>query len=152
MTSSNSSAHSHLFSSIRGRLLLLSVVFILALIAIPAIVYWKSTENEQAVLQIEEVGLPIPILTSRLISELNSVAASQRAYLLSADLRFKMERQVIWQKQIAPVRDSLNMLKKKLHRTDLVGRFDSVQVALKHYQKTQEEIDLFFEKIKQIFW
>jgi PAS domain S-box-containing protein len=145
MSSNQNFIRKNILNSIQGRLILFSSVFVLALIFIPAIIYVRSTENAHSIQNIEEVRLPLSLLTSRLLSEVNNTGSSQKAYIITKKPVFKKERLDTWAKSIYPLLDTLNTYRKNKEAKDIIGELEKATKFINEYENIERKIDNFFE-------
>ncbi|MEO1653307.1 MAG: hypothetical protein AAFU64_07165, partial [Bacteroidota bacterium] len=101
---------------ILGKVILLSIIFITTLTTLSLIVYYFNQNNTVIVDKVEMERIPVPILTSDIISATNQAAASQRAFIFSGKEYFKQERLRLWREEILPSWEDLSRL--KLHMKD----------------------------------
>ncbi len=151
MSSAKGLLQTRIFGSIRSQLIFFSAVFTASLVLIPLVIYVQSTENAKAAQKIEEVRLPISLLTTKLLTETTNASAAQRAYIITKEIQYKQDRQKIWTESIYPLVDSLERFRKELQNTAIDSTFAQALLLLKKYDKFQIEIDEFFEENIEAF-
>ncbi len=145
MSSAKGLLQKRIFGSIRGQLIFFSAVFTASLVLIPLVIYVQSTENAKATQKIEQVRLPLSLLTTKLLRETTNASTAQRAYIITKEAQYKREREEIWKKDIYPLFDSLEKFKKELQNTEIDSTFRQALLLVKQYEQFQKEIDTFFE-------
>ena len=130
---------------IKDKLILMTVV-VISILTIVSISITLQNSNTQAVLKsINNLRIPIPVTTSEIMSGANRVSASQRAYIMTSDIKYKNERLEVWNDQINPAKEKLSDIKRHISNQEFIHRIDSITNQLTYYEKLQNEIDEFFE-------
>ena len=127
--------------TIKGRIIAMTSVFLLMLIGFTAAVIIQNKQTQQISEKIVSFRLPVTLSANSILSGLNRVSASQRAFILTKDEAFRKERNLVWENQILPnlsllvaQRDGLSSERNKL-------RVDSIQVLISGYRVLQNDID-----------
>lgn len=120
------------------------LVFMLTMVIFTFIVTTQNLTALDAVDLIRKIRIPIPITTADVISGTNRVSASQRAYFMTGEIRFKEERLDIWENQIDPAIKNLISLKRLLNEEDQQNLKKAIVVAGK-YKDLQNELDQYYE-------
>ena len=120
------------------------LVFMITMITFTIIVTRQNHTALNTVDLVRKIRIPIPIATADVISGANRVSASQRAYFMTGEERFKEERLAIWESQIDPAIDHLISLKALLNGEDQKQLEEAIAVAGK-YKDLQDELDQYYE-------
>ncbi len=145
MSSNQNFIQKNILNSIQGRLILFATVFVSALIALNILSYVQGNRDFERIKKIREVKLPLSLLTSRLLSEANNTSSAQRAYIITKNSSFKIERLETWEYTIHPLLDSLNTYKDKPETKNIKDDLEKAMLLIKKYEDTQNKIDKYFE-------
>ncbi|OHX66481.1 hypothetical protein NH26_08990 [Flammeovirga pacifica] len=88
---------------------------------------------------------PITVMTSRINAGLDRVSAAQRGYFLTKDDSYKDERNSLWDTDILPAWEKLEILGKQLTSQDRRA-IDGLGILLKEYKHGQDDLELYFEQ------
>ncbi len=132
------------YKKITGKINLMALVILMAFAILLLVFYTQNSSMLTSLKTIQDLRVPFPIVTSDLVSGANRVAASQRAFLMTGEDRFRQERIDIWRTQMEPSMTELERLEPLL---DSQKKRDTVRVALekiRQYREEQEATDRFF--------
>ncbi|MEM7552297.1 MAG: PAS domain-containing protein [Bacteroidota bacterium] len=133
------------FNRIKDKLVAIVVITLITLSLITSIVIYQNSKTKEILDNISALRIPVPILTADIMGGANRVSASQRAYLMTGDDKYKRERLSVWDDQINPAAEELEGLKRYMKVEEHRSMVDNTIKQLKFYQELQNEIDLFFE-------
>ncbi|MEO1053848.1 MAG: PAS domain S-box protein [Bacteroidota bacterium] len=122
------------------------VIVVIALLVVAVTTLYQNNNTRSILSNVRNLRIPVPITTSDIMSGANRVSASQRAYLMTGDDKYKEERLRVWQDQIFPAADQLVALKVYMKDESHQQIVDQTIEQLNYYAKLQNDIDLFFEK------
>lgn len=132
------------FKTISGRFILLAGLFLIVTILLTLIIIAQSQRAESALTTIKQVRVPVPLLASSIIGNIDRVASLQRAYMLSGNNNYPIERAKVYKEDLYPslamlieVRASLSDSQRQL--------IDQTSAKVKEFESVQEEILSFFE-------
>ena len=134
------------FNRIKDKLVLIVVIIIGILALITTVVSFQNVKTRAVLDNISALRIPVPIVTADILSGANRVSASQRAYMMTGDKKYKEERLHVWREQIRPAAIKLNELKKIMKVAEHREIVDHTIEQLNYYEKLQDEIDTFFER------
>lgn len=134
------------FHRIRVKLMAIIVIVVIALLVVAVTTLYQNNNTRSILSNVRNLRIPVPITTSDIMSGANRVSASQRAYLMTGDDKYKEERLRVWQDQIFPAADQLVALKVYMKDESHQQIVDQTIEQLNYYAKLQNDIDLFFEK------
>lgn len=134
------------FNRIKDKLVLIVIVIIGILSLITMVVSFQNIRTRAVLDNISALRIPVPIVTADILSGANRVSASQRAYMMTGDDKYKEERLQVWREQIKPAATKLNDLKEIMKVPEHREIVDKTIEQLNYYEKLQEEIDIFFER------
>jgi PAS domain S-box-containing protein len=131
---------------ITDKVVLMVSIFIFVLTALAVTLISQNRSTRQVLADIRELRIPVPITTADIISGANRVAASQRAYLMTGQEKYKQERLDVWNDQINAAAEKLKKLRERMRLDEHKAAVDAALSKLSAYEKTQNDIDVFFEK------
>lgn len=132
------------YHKISGKVIVMILVFIITMVTFSFIVIRQNQTALDTVNLVEKIRIPVPISTADVISGANRVSASQRAYFMTGEERFKQERLDIWENQIDPAINNLVSLKTLLTEEDRQKLEEAITIAGK-YKDLQNELDQYYE-------
>ncbi|TRX60664.1 PAS domain S-box protein [Fulvivirga sp. M361] len=133
-------------SRITDKMVLIVTVFLLVLGILAVTLVTQNQSTRRVLKDIRELRIPVPITTADIISGANRVSASQRAYLMTSQEKYKQERQEVWDRQIKPAAEQLAKLRERMRVAEHRQAVDKALEKLALYAEVQENIDAFFEK------
>ncbi|OJJ15454.1 hypothetical protein BKI52_39250 [marine bacterium AO1-C] len=131
------------FRSIQGRIILLGIIFLLLLLTFTVVVTTQNRKTQSVSEKVIDFRVPITLAAQSVISGLNRVSASQRAYIMTKEEPFRLERLTVWQNQIEPSLQKLVNARDNLSLTSNKARVDSIQMMVAQYKIIQEDIDKY---------
>ncbi|MEM6844298.1 MAG: GAF domain-containing protein [Bacteroidota bacterium] len=134
---------------IKDKVVALVAIFMLVLVTIAATQFFLGRNTLQVLNTMQTLRIQVPIATSDIISGANRVSASQRAYIMTGEDRFKEERLMVWREQIYPATRKLAKLRELMQVEEHQQAVDQALLTIEEYNQLQEEIDQFYEdKVK----
>ncbi|MEM9675667.1 MAG: hypothetical protein AAF992_23955, partial [Bacteroidota bacterium] len=134
------------FHRITDKVILLIAIFMIVLITLATVLLIQGNNTRQVLSNMQNLRIPVPIATADIISGANRVSASQRAYMMTGDEKFKAERRMVWEKQINPALEQLQKLRNFMKVEDHQTAVDEAAELVASYELLQEEIDQYFEE------
>ncbi|MEM9389945.1 MAG: PAS domain-containing protein [Bacteroidota bacterium] len=134
------------FNRIKDKLVAIVVITLTILTVITSVVTYQNSKTKEILDNISDLRIPVPILTADILSGANRVSASQRAYMMTGDEKYKQERLDVWRHQINPSAKKLIELKSIMRVQEHRQIVDRTTEQLASYEQLQDEIDTFFEK------
>ncbi len=134
------------FHRITDKVILLIAIFMIVLITLATVLLIQGNNTRQMLSNMQNLRIPVPIATADIISGANRVSASQRAYMMTGDEKFKAERRMVWEKQINPALEQLQKLRNFMKVEDHQTAVDEAAELVASYELLQEEIDQYFEE------
>ena len=132
------------YHKISGKVITMILGFVITMVTFTFIVIRQNQTALNTVDLVEKIRIPVPIATADVISGANRVSASQRAYFMTGEERFKKERLDVWENQIDPAINNLVSLKSLLTEEDQQKLEEAIIIARK-YKDLQDELDQYFE-------
>ncbi|ANQ49704.1 PAS domain-containing protein [Flammeovirga sp. MY04] len=133
------------FRTIQGRNVLLTTSYLLILIAFTIFVVYQNKLVSDVGDRVIQTRNPITVMTSRINAGLDRVSAAQRGYFLTKDDSYKDERNSLWDTDILPALEKLEILGKQLTSQDRRS-IDALGILLKEYKHGQDDLELYFEQ------
>ncbi len=133
------------FNRIKDKLVAIVAITLIILAVITSVVTYQNSKTEEILDNISDLRIPVPILTADILSGANRVSASQRAYMMTGDEKYKQERLDVWRHQINPSAEKLIQLKSIMKVEEHRQIVDKTIEQLVSYELLQDEIDIFFE-------
>ncbi|HAS39910.1 MAG TPA: hypothetical protein DCS93_05495 [Microscillaceae bacterium] len=131
------------FRSIQGRIILLGIIFLLLLLTFTAVVTTQNRKTQNVSEKVINFRAPITLAAQSVISGLNRVSASQRAFIMTKEEPFRLERLTVWQNQIEPNLQKLVNERDNLSLNANKARVDSIQMLVAQYKVIQNDIDKY---------
>ncbi|MEM7107770.1 MAG: PAS domain S-box protein [Bacteroidota bacterium] len=134
------------FNRIKDKLVSIVVITLTILTLIASVVIYQNAKTKQILDNISTLRIPVPILTADIMSGANRVSASQRAYMMTGEDKYKQDRLSVWREQINPAAEELTRLKQYMRLEEHRNIVDETVAKLQFYEGLQDEIDVFFEQ------
>ena len=131
------------FKSIQSRIILLGIIFLLLLLTFTVVVTTQNKKARNVSKKVISFRTTITPTAQLVISGLNRVSASQRAFIITKDESFRLERLTVWQNQIEPSLQKLINQRNNLSLNINKNRVDSIQILIAQYKIIQEDIDKY---------
>lgn len=131
--------------TIGGRFIIMSVVFILIIIALTILTIFQNRNSELALHVIQEVRIPVRLISGNIVGSLDRVMSQQRAYMLSGDAVFKSERTSVYTNEIYPGMRQLELLAQELPQTQR-QIIEEIAQKVKRFEDVQNSILSYFEQ------
>lgn len=130
--------------TISGKFIFMSALFIAVLISLTILIVYQNNQAETALTGIQQIRIPIRLITGNVIGSLDRVMSQQRAYMLSGNVAFKEERKNVYTNDIYPALNQLMMISKSLPE-DQQQSVHKIEAQVKSFESVQNGILDFFE-------
>ncbi len=130
--------------TIGGRFIFMSVLFTIVITSLTVLIVIQNERSAAAINVIQEVRIPLRLITGNIIGSLDRVMSQQRAYMLSGNSGFKEERANVYNEDIYPAIQKLLVIKQKIP-SEQRAAIDQIQKDLKEFEQVQVAILDFFE-------
>jgi len=127
--------------SIKGRTLLLIIVFLILLTFVNIFVLSQNHNVQKLGKGVKDLTLPLTLNGQEILLGLNKASAVQRAYYISRNDSLIFQREQIWQNDILPALAILVELGKDLERKENIERIERLKRLVPQYQGLQQEIE-----------
>ncbi|PWJ36040.1 PAS domain S-box protein [Sediminitomix flava] len=131
--------------TIQGRILIFTFFFGLVLAFFTSVVIYQNKIVKSVGAHTLTVINPVTEHTTTILSSIHEVSASQWAYFITQNTKFKDERIQKWDLIINPAFEKLVKLSKTLSDEDKRS-IDALGVLLKEYKHAQDEQEIYFDK------
>jgi len=130
--------------TISGRFIFMSVLFLVVISSLTILTVTQNRKSQSALGVIQEVRIPIRLITGNIIGSLDRVMSQQRAYMLSGNTAFKDERSKVYKDDIYLSVEHLFQLREKLP-VEQRAAIDQIKEQVKQFEEVQNEILIYFE-------
>lgn len=131
--------------TISGRFIFMSALFLLVITSLTVLTISQNRQSQNALTIIQEVRIPVRLITGNIIGSLDRVMSQQRAYMLSGNSFFKEERAKVYKDDIFPSIETLQFLKHTLPDNQQTS-IDQINEQVKQFEDVQNEILTYFEE------
>ncbi|MDJ1485173.1 GAF domain-containing protein [Cytophagaceae bacterium YF14B1] len=121
------------------------VLFLTILTGYTIGIYIQNKKSLEVVNRIEDVRIPVRAIVNEILIGTSKLAANQRGYFMSGDIKYKGERLEIWEKEVAFQVKRLLEFQKDLSATDQEN-VNVVIVKLNQYKVVQDELEQFYDE------